>query len=152
MVASVAQEPHTSKSLAALILLVFLCMSVVCLWLPISGFWGMVSDFQSHQPVVIINKGVYYLLGIGIAMMALLIDGFNNGVLRRKLSLRLAKFINRSALSGMVVMLLLPALVHYPMAGALEKDGYVTCPDRSSQWLFVRTIVYALPDQCHFGE
>lgn len=148
---AVVRDRHTSKPLAALILFVFFLISAVCLWLPVSAFWSMMSEFQNHQPIVNINKGVYYLFGVGIAFLALLVDGVNNAILRRKISQKLAKYISRIALGGMAVMVLLPALVHYPVADSLERVGYAICPEQSSQWLFVRTIVYALPGQCGHG-
>jgi len=108
----------------------------------------MISSIISDNPQIKIDKGSYYLLGAGIALLALLPDGYYNSVLKSSTPKMMEKWIRRIAIGGCILILILPPLIHYPAAIYLEKHNYSECEAKSSQWLFVRTIVYTKSNYC----
>ncbi len=134
-------------AVGAAILSIFLVIALACVLLPAAYLAGMLGDIFAQSPQVVIEKGAYYLFGGGVALLVLLPDGFYNTILRRKPPASAEKLAQRLAIVGLLMMPALPALIHYPTAHYLQQSGYTECEALSSQWLFVRTIVFALPSE-----
>lgn len=108
----------------------------------------MIRSIISNSARVSIDKGVYYLFGAGIALLAMLPDGLYNAVLKHEKPSNIARWDTRGIIAGLVLILLLPQLVHYSSASYLENRGCLVCGEESRQWLVMRTIVYSLPGYC----
>lgn len=148
MVAQSTSDARPPVGIAVVILLAFLAIGLACIWIPSVHFIEMLGAVTSNEARITIEKGAFYLYGGGIALLALLIDGFYNAVLRQKISQTVSSWVSRVAIIGLIMVPILPALIHYPTAYVLERRGYSECEARSSQWLFVRTIVYTKPGKC----
>lgn len=148
MNAQTAPAGRPPMAVGAAILLVFLLIALACILLPAAYLLDMFDSIFSRSPQVVIEKGAYYLFGGGVALLALLPDGFYNTILRRKPPANAEKLTGRLAIVGLLMMPALPALIHYPTAHHLQSRGYAKCEALSSQWLFVRTIVFTLPGEC----
>ena len=148
MVEEAVTTPGVSRPVAALILLAFLAVAVTCMMLPAISFFEMIGRISSKANSILINKGVYYLFGGGLALSILLVDGVYNTLLRRKIPEKIKKIVSIIALSGLALVVTLPLAVHHLSAYVLEKRDYEVCESASSQWLFVRDIVYTRPGVC----
>jgi len=149
MVGSTAAEAPVSRPAAALILLAFAAVAMACVVLPVISFIQLFGQISGGMDSILINKGVFYLLGVGVALSFLMVDGVYNTLVRRPIPRKLRKIVNVAAFSGLALMLILPQAVHYVSASALDKRGYEVCQSASSQWLFVRDIVYTAPGVCN---
>jgi len=88
------------------------------------------------------EKGVFYLLGVGISLGALLAFMLIEVIKKKPPTDHVSKKIGRVALLGVVLMLLLPHAVQYGIENYLEPKGYGICDSASYQWLHHRIIVY----------
>ena len=148
MVEKMANTTGISRPVAALILLVFSVVVAICVLLPTISFFELVGQISGGADSVLINKGVFYLLGMGIALSCLLVDGVYNTLIRRPIPEKLKKWVSVMVFSGLGLVLILPSAVHYASAYILEQRDYGLCDSASSQWLFVRDIVYTAPGTC----
>jgi len=98
------------------------------------------------------DKGAFYLLGVGLGMLALAILTVQEGWFGRNLSKAQAVILSRLALVGVALIPILPNLTHYATDAVLKNDGYVVCESASHRWRFVRDIVYIKPSvECSSG-
>ncbi|WP_105102508.1 hypothetical protein [Microbulbifer pacificus] len=148
MVDRVVSTATVSRPAAAIILLIFSAVVVTCVLLPTKSLIELVGQISAGAISILINKGVFYLLGAGVALSFLLLDGVYNTLIRRPIPAKLKKLVSVAIFSGVGLVLILPPAVHYVSAYVLEQRGYRVCDSASSQWLFVRDIVYAAPGTC----
>ena len=148
MVERTVENPAVSRPAAALILAAFAAVAVICIALPVISFFELTTQISGGADSILIDKGVFYLFGAGCALLFLLIDGIYNTLIRSPIPDNLRKLARVATLSGLGLVLILPPTVHYLSAYVLEQRGYAVCESASSQWLFVRDIVYATPDSC----
>jgi len=99
----------------------------------------------SADDVVLIDKGSYYMLGVGIGMLDLAFIVIWEQWLVKPLTKRVTKIFSRLAVASIVFLLALPHVVHYVAGEHLDARGYSVCEKASHQWLFVRDIVYIQP-------
>ena len=99
----------------------------------------------SGDDIVLIDKGSYYMLGVGIGMLNLTFIVIWEQWLVKPLTKRVATVFTRLAVASIVFLLALPHVVHYVVGEHLEASGYSVCEEASHQWLFVRDIVYIQP-------
>lgn len=149
MVDKVETIMPASRPVAVLILSIFLAVAVVCMLLPVASFLKMVGQISGTADAVLINKGVFYLFGVGVALSGLLVDGTYNALLHRPVPESLKRQMGKVMFLGLLFMVILPSAIHYISTHVLEQRGYTVCEPASSQWLFVRDIVYTLPDACN---
>ncbi|WP_226703419.1 hypothetical protein [Microbulbifer elongatus] len=149
MVDKVETITPVSRPAAVLILSIFLAVAVVCMLLPVASFLEMAGQISGTADAVLINKGVFYLFGVGVALSGLLVDGSYNALLHRPVPESLKRQMGKVIFLGLVLVVILPSAIHYISAYVLELRGYIVCESASSQWLFVRDIVYTLPDACN---
>lgn len=98
------------------------------------------------------DKGAFYLLGVGLGMLALAIVTVQEGWFGRNLSKAEASTLSRLAIVGVALIPILPNVVHYATDTILKDDGYTVCESASHQWRFVRDIVYIKPGvECSSG-
>lgn len=148
MVERIEATPTTSRPAATVILMIFAAVAGTCIFLPTKSFLELISQISSEENTVLINKGVFYLLGVGVALSFLLVDGVYNSLMRRPIPKKIRKFVSAITFFGLGLVLMLPAAVHYISALVLEQRGYAVCDSASTQWLFVRDIVYTTPGIC----
>jgi len=148
MVSRTATTHGISRTSAACILICFAIVAAICLVLPILSFVEMVSAIAKRATSITIDKGVYYLFGVGLAFSFLIVDGVYNTVLRRPIGKAAARLVNRIAIAGLILIVVLPNIIHLATAHYLENSEYQFCQVQSSQWLFLRDIVYTHGDSC----
>ncbi|MBB5210490.1 hypothetical protein [Microbulbifer hydrolyticus] len=95
--------------------------------------------------VLMFDKGAFYLLGVGLGMMALAIVTVQEGWFGRTLSKAQAALLTRLTIVGVALIPIAPNVAHYLADELLRSDGYVVCEPASHQWRFVRDIVYIKP-------
>lgn len=104
------------------------------------------------EPVVLFDKGSYYMLGVGVSLLTLgcvAVIEFWGG---KPITTRQNRLFTRLAISGVVLLFIIPHVVHFVVDKHLVRHGYTVCEEASHQWLFVRDIVYAQPSiECRAG-
>ena len=116
-------------------------------------FWE-VYQLIAHwaEDALMFDKGAFYLLGVGLGMLALAIVTVQEGWLGRDLSKSQATALSRLAIVGVMLIPILPNLTHFATDTLLKNDGYVVCEPASHQWRFIRDIVYIKPGvECSRG-
>lgn len=148
MVSPTATNPGISRTAAACILVCFAIVAAICLALPILNLVEMATEIAKRSTSITIDKGVYYLFGVGLAFSFLLVDGIYNTVLRRPITKVAARLVNRIAIAGLILVVVMPNVVHLATAHYLEYNEYHFCQAQSSQWLLMRDIVYTKVVSC----
>ena len=96
-------------------------------------------------PMVLFDKGSYYMLGVGIGLLSL---GFVTAIefwCGKPITSRQNIIFSRLAISGVILLFVVPHVAHFAADKYLNRHGYTVCEEASHQWLFVRDIVYVLP-------
>ncbi len=94
------------------------------------------------EPIVLFDKGSYYMLGVGIGLLSLafvVIKEFWGG---EPITSKQNVLLSRLAISGVVLLFVVPHVSHFAVDKYLTRHGYKVCEAASHQWLFVRDIVY----------
>lgn len=119
--------------------LTLICGISAALWF----FYRMIILLQNiSAPVVLFDKGSYYMLGVGVSLLSLgfvAIVEFWGG---KPITSRQNTIFSRLAISGVVLLFVVPHVAHFVADKYLDKNGYTVCEEASHQWLFVRDIVY----------
>ncbi|MCP4342667.1 MAG: hypothetical protein GY799_28245 [Desulfobulbaceae bacterium] len=109
-------------------------------------FWFLYRIYKliegSADSVVLVDKGSYYMLGVGIGMLDLAFVIIWEQWLRKPLNNRVTTIFSRLAVASIILLLALPHTIHYFVGEHLRAKGYSVCEEASHQWLFVRDIVY----------
>ena len=100
------------------------------------------AQLAENGPVIVFDKGVFYLLGGGSGIAILTLYMFYEGVLKLPLTEKVAKILTNSLIVSVSVMFVLPHIVHYPVESYLEGRGYNICEQASYRWFAYRKIVY----------
>jgi len=82
------------------------------------------------------------MLGAGIGLASLTFAIVYEGILRRSLTSKIETAINRSALFGLALMLILPHILHYLASTYMTDEDYVVCNEASHQWLLYKKLAY----------
>ncbi|WP_020159900.1 hypothetical protein [Methylobacter marinus] len=106
------------------------------------GVFQLYARIAENGPVIVFDKGVFYLLGAGVTLGALTLGGLYQGILRLPLTKKVTKILTNVLIGGVVVMFVLPHIVHYPVESYLEGRGYNICEQASYRWFTYRKIVY----------
>lgn len=101
--------------------------------------------YNGASPIITFDKGSYYMLGVGVGLLALTYMIIKEFWLRRPLTNKQSSFFSRIAISGIVLAFVFPHVAHFAVDKYLEEHGYTVCEEASHQWLFVRDIVYVQP-------
>ena len=94
------------------------------------------------SPLVLFDKGSYYMLGVGVGLLSL---GFVTAIEfwgGKPITSKQNTIFSRLAISGVILLFVVPHLVHFAADKYLNKHGYTVCEEASHRWLFVRDIVY----------
>jgi len=104
---------------------------------------------QTSSSVILFDKGALYMLGVGIGLAVLTYAVLHEVILKRPLTDKFSKIMNIGALTSIIVMIIFPQVIHYPVEQLLEKRGYKICNQASYQWFLYRRIVYtSSPEIC----
>lgn len=101
-----------------------------------------VVSIATHEESAVIDKGSYYLFGVGLGLAALLVDGIAANLLHKPLSPSGLRMVSRLVVFSLVLTFVLPQVLHYSIASWLRASGYTHCEGQSSTWLHVSTIEY----------
>jgi hypothetical protein len=112
---------------------------------------GLVGQLLSKPDSIILNKGIFYMLGVGLGLGTLAFVVVYEYWLDKPLSETLTSICTKSGITGVVVMLLLPQAVHFVTDEYLTNLNYSICDSASRQWLLSREIVYVVdPALCNY--
>ncbi len=100
-----------------------------------------------NAEIVLIDKGLYYFLGTGLGLSVLTFVLIYELWYGKPLSRKLTKIFTYLALISIAILLVFPHTLHFLADSHLRKNGYSICSQASSQWLFVREIVYTQEKQ-----
>jgi len=96
----------------------------------------------SADSVVLVDKGSYYMFGVGIGMLDLAFVIIWEQWLVKSLTKKVTNIFSSLAVTSIVLLFVLPYAIHYLADNHLKNKGYTVCEVASQQWLFVRDIVY----------
>lgn len=145
---NVTEEEPASKWQIYGAILFFTLLGIGSLFVFTSVFINMLVDMNTQPEIININKGAYYLFGVGMASLFLVFDVVYSKVLKKEISKNMHRQLTRIGVGSIVVVFVLPHIIHFAAADYLEKAHYQVCESRSTQWLFVRTIVYTKSLPC----
>lgn len=114
-------------------------------YVSLSALGSAFKHFSSPIPeVIVFNRGFVMSLGAFITISALLVASIMHEFKALISNPKLIKIIMRLAISGIALLIILGFLSQYFYDGYfLENKGYEVCEEASSQWLFLKTTVYA---------
>ena len=96
----------------------------------------------SDDSVVLVDKGSYYMLGVGMGMLDIAFVIIWEQWLVKRLSKKVTTIFSRLALTSVVLLLAIPHVIHYSADYYFINRSYSVCEEASHQWLFIRDIVY----------
>ncbi|GHU46244.1 hypothetical protein AGMMS50289_19170 [Betaproteobacteria bacterium] len=102
-------------------------------------FFGELSELK------VFDKGSFYMLGVGVGMLALAIGTVQEYWFGKPLSNKQAAYFTKMALMSLVLIFTVPHLIHYCADNYLLKRGYSVCEEASRQLRLVRDIAYIQP-------
>ncbi len=109
-------------------------------------FWfSIVSTFKDARlssSLVVFERGAYYLPGVGIALMALVIIGLYENYTKKPPSDKVTKIFTRTAIGGLLFTFLLPPIAEYLTENHLLKKGYQHCDVPTSSWPVYKDVIY----------
>lgn len=114
-------------------------------YVSLSALGSAFKHFSSPIPqVIVFNRGFVMSLGAFITISALLVASVMHEFKAITSNPRLIKVIMRLAVSGIALLIILGFVSQYVYdVYFLENKGYEVCQEVSSQWLFLKTTVYA---------
>lgn len=123
----------------------FACAVMTLAWFTIS-ITSLISQFTSNNPVVEFNKGSIYMLGGGGFFLLITAGGIIQGLLGKKLTLKLDRLFTRGIVGSLILMFGVPHLTHYAVASYAKQRNYSICSDVTYQWLLYSKFYYTKSD------
>ena len=120
----------------------FLAMTIGALAWFVFGAIDTAHQLLTDAEVVSFNKGVFYMLGVGIGLAVLSFVLVYEYWLGKPLTNTMTTVCTRIGIGSVAVIFLLPQIVHSQVENYVKDKGYEICPGASHQWLHSRTIVY----------
>jgi hypothetical protein len=110
---------------------------------------GIVEQLISKSDSIMLNKGLFYMLGVGLGLATLAFVVVYEYWLDKTLNETMTNICTKFGIASVVVMLLLPQAAHFLTDEYLIKRNYSVCESASRQWLLSREIVYVVdPTLC----
>jgi len=94
------------------------------------------------EEVVVVDKGSFYMLGVGVGLLALSIACILETWFLKTLTKKNLAIISRTAIVGVILTFTIPHLIDHLSSNTLKNEDYSVCEEASHQWLFFRDIVY----------
>lgn len=117
------------------------------------GYFGyslitMLEALLTKANAVTVNKGAFYCLGA--AMMGAMLSYFGmRKILNKPVTPQLNKQASRFFVISLIITIVLPQLLHYPIQSYLTAKGYTECALQSRQWMHDKVMVFtATPEHC----
>lgn len=130
------EEQHPSLLARVLSVAFFLVLTFSALtWFFISTFW-LISQFLSENPVIGFDKGSMYMLGGGLALLALSVGGIIQGIFGLELTPKKEKIFSRAIIFSLLLMFVFPQLTHYGISKLANERQYAICKGATYRWLF----------------
>jgi hypothetical protein len=128
-----------------LFLFIFIALPIAALiWFFRSAF-ALLASISSD--VVLVERGVFYMFGSGIAMLALGYAGVQESWFRIPLTGKQRSILTKTAIAGVFLTFAVPALAGFGLNALLVKKGYARCEQAEYQysWRMYREAVYIQP-------
>lgn len=123
----------------------FACAVMALAWFIIS-ITSLISQFASNDPVVEFDKGSIYMLGGGGFFLLITAGGIMQGLLGKKLTLKLDRLFTRGIVGSLILMFGVPHLTHYAVASYAQQRNYSVCSDVTYRWLLYSKFYYTKSD------
>lgn len=110
--------------------------------------FALLQGLGSKAADITVNKGAFYCLGA--AMMGAMLSYFGVRKIRNKpVTPQLNKQASRFFVISLIITIVLPQLLHYPIQSYLTAKGYTECALQSWQWMHDKVMVFtATPEHC----
>jgi hypothetical protein len=119
------------------------------LWFGVN-LYTITDEILSSSSIVVFDKGVFYMLGVGLGALILTYVAGYEYWLDKPLTKRLNILCTKMALISVAVLILFPQVSHFFLNRHLVNNSYTVCREASTQWLHDRTIVYIdSSENCH---
>ena len=123
-------------------------MGIASLYFAINILMTMLAEISNQAEFITIEKGVYYLFGIGAFFLQYTVWLIYIKIFNNKISRTLSIIITWSIVGTLALMFVLPQIIHYSVANNLENQNYQICKERSRRWLHNVTIDYTKTLPC----
>jgi hypothetical protein len=107
---------------------------------------GLVSQLLSIPPVLVLEKGYFYFLGISICLAVICVAIFIEAWLGKNLTKQMSKTLTRTAILGVMLLALLPQLVHFSVNRYANSHDYQKCGDATRLGFRSHKVVYTLDE------
>ena len=110
--------------------------------------YALLQGLGTKAADITLNKGAFYCLGA--AMMGAMLLYFGVRKIRNKpVTPQLNKQASRFFVISLIITIVLPQLLHYPIQSYLTAKGYTECALQSRQWMHDKVMVFtATPEHC----
>ena len=110
--------------------------------------YALLQGLGTKAADITVNKGAFYCLGA--AMMGAMLSYFGVRKIRNKpVTPQLNKQASRFFVISLIITIVLPQLLHYPIQSYLTAKGYTECALQSRQWMHDKVMVFtATPEHC----
>jgi len=132
---------------------IFLSGAVASIYGFINSFQRLMVAFENHESVIILEKGRYYLLGVGLGLSCGVFGAFYEKVMNINPSQKIINIVGVFLFSSFVLMLVMPQVIGYFAESRLEERGYRYCSELSRAWLINKDIAYVKDESlCVVGD
>lgn len=102
----------------------------------------LVSQYRLREAVVEFDKGSIYMLGCGLALLAITVGGVMQGLMEVKLTSKMELWFTRTIIASIFLMFILPHVAHYTVKRIAESNNYYECRNAEYHWLLYGKYVY----------
>ena len=142
------QEKTISKFQLVGILLIFFVFGVIMFIWPILSALDMLKEINTHAKFITLEKGVYYAFGVGVFFLVFVLGIVIANFVKDSMAKVYGKYYGMSLIVSVAITFVLPQVVHFVTEKYVFDNNYVVCEARSTQWLYIKTIVYTKSLPC----
>ncbi len=86
-----------------------------------------IQNYVQEFPVIVYDRRLWAMLGIGLALLGIVIWGLNESPFKRLISPRFGRYSAKLISSGLIVMLALPLVTSLAVGPLMTSRGYTLC-------------------------
>lgn len=111
------------------------------------SFVEMLESIKELSDKIIFERGIYYLPGVGLVLLALSAVGLYEMITKKIPSDRITKVFTRFSIFSVVIIFLLPLMAENVTEKILFNEGYQLCDAPSSSWPIYKDVYYTVDKQ-----